>query len=94
MSEVSRRLNLEKGSFTPVAAKLIKLGYIQKNQDESDKRVYNLELTDLGLEVAEDFKEKHLTYINQLVTQFSEDERQEYFEAIDKVYQMTKRLEI
>jgi DNA-binding MarR family transcriptional regulator len=94
MSEVSRRLNLEKGSFTPVAAKLIKLGYIQKTQDESDKRVYNLELTDLGLEVADDFKEKHLTYINQLVAQFSEDERKEYFEAIDKVYQMTKRLEI
>ena len=94
MSEVSRRINLEKGSFTPIAAKLIKLGYIQKIQDTKDKRVYNLELTEAGREVAEDFKEKHLKFINQIIDQFNEAEKQSYFESIDKVYNMTKRLEI
>ncbi len=94
MSEVSRCLNLEKGSFTPVARKLIKLGYIQKIQDKKDKRIYNLELTKLGQEEAMKFKEHHLSYINQLVGQFSDAQRQEYFEAIDKVYHMTKRLKI
>jgi len=94
MSEVSHKLNLEKGSFTPVATKLIKLGYLIKTQAIEDKRVYNLSLTPQGRKMAEDFKEKHRTFVNQLITQFTQDEQQEYFAAVNKVHAMTKRLKL
>lgn len=94
MSEVSHKLNLEKGSFTPVAAKLIELEYMTKTQGIEDKRVYNLTLTSQGRKIAEEFKEKHKAFVSQLITQFTQDEKQEYFEAVNKVQAMTKRLEL
>ncbi|OQY33249.1 MAG: hypothetical protein B6241_08235 [Spirochaetaceae bacterium 4572_59] len=45
MTILSRYMQLEKGSFTPVASKLIRLGYMEKIRDEHDKRAFNLELT-------------------------------------------------
>ena len=48
MSVISDKLNLEKGSFTPVANSLIDLGLIEKTPDCKDKRVYNLHLTEKG----------------------------------------------
>lgn len=48
MTEISRRLELEKGSFTPVARKLMKLGYIRGSCSPRDKRKTILKLTPKG----------------------------------------------
>lgn len=94
MSGVSERLNLEKGSFTPVANRLISLGYIEKHRDEKDKRVYKLSLTDKGMTYATQFSKEHHEFIESLFAEFSDIEVKAYFDAIETVVKMTERIEL
>ncbi len=85
MSTISEKLNLEKGSFTPVAKRLIELGYIERTRDEQDKRVFNLSLTEEGLVFAEKLKEKHVAYIENLLNIFDQYERERFFKAVSEL---------
>lgn len=82
MVELSRHLNLEKGSFTPVANKLLQFGYIEKKQNPQDKRVSQLSLTEKGETLALDFKKSHLLYIQGLLDTLAEEERERFFQAV------------
>ncbi len=85
MAIISEKANLEKGSFTSVANKLIKLGYIEKNRDEIDKRVYKLNLTQKGKKIASEVGIAHSEYVNNLFGKLSSKEKAEYFKAIEKI---------
>ena len=85
MSFLAHRLNMEKGSFTTVANKLIKLGYVVSTRSEKDKRIYELSLTDKGRELAEDFGSKHRNYMSELVDQLGKEKKKEFFQAMDLV---------
>jgi len=82
MVELSRQLNLEKGSFTPVAHKLLQLGYIGKKQNPEDKRVFQLSLTEKGELLVSDFKMSHLQYFQKLLDPLREEEKEKFFQAV------------
>lgn len=85
MTKISKKTNLEKGSFTSVANKLIKLGYIEKHRDEIDKRVYKLNLTQKGKKIAAEVGIAHNEYVNNLFGKLSSKEKVEYFKAVEKI---------
>jgi DNA-binding MarR family transcriptional regulator len=93
MSELSKKLNLEKGSFTPVANKLIEEGFVFKERNENDKRVYILSLTELGTRTANKFKSDHLEFIKKYLEQLSEKEKKELDEALVTVTNIVERFE-
>lgn len=92
MSTLSKMTLLEKGSFTPVANKLVKEEYIIKEQSEKDKRIYNLVLTKKGKKFAEDLGTAHMAYVEGIISQFDEDEKEEYFQAIRTINRITAKL--
>lgn len=92
MSKISEKINLEKGSFTPIANKLLTLGFISKKRDKKDRRIFNIELTVKGLIYAKDFKKGHREFISGLINIFNDDEKNEYYKAIETVLKMTKKL--
>lgn len=75
MSHISQKLSLEKGSFTSVANKLIKLGYIKKQISEEDKRVSLLTLTEAGLESANNLREGHQRYMDEQIKKLTSKEK-------------------
>ena len=83
MSVISQQLMLEKGSFTPVANKLIQLGLVAKLRSDLDKRVYHLSLTDEGESMAENFAETHHTYIKTLLDRLSDEKRSEFMRSVN-----------
>lgn len=89
MSAISAKLNLEKGSFTPVANKLMECGFIEKIVDEKDKRVCNLCLTEIGRVFSEEYSINHVAYINKLLECLTENERNLYLAAVELVESMT-----
>ncbi len=93
MSLVSDKLNLEKGSFTPVATNLIEHGYIIKIPDSKDKRVFHLSLTDKGRVFSTEFCHKHNTYVNELLEVLTEDEKKSYFMAIQTINNLTNKIQ-
>ncbi|QRN86704.1 MarR family transcriptional regulator [Clostridia bacterium] len=93
MSELSHLLNIEKGSFTPVANKLVAMGLIQKKRSEIDKRVYELSLTTEGFALADDFKEKHMVYMQERLKPLEKMRQEEFFRAIKSITDMIEELE-
>lgn len=93
MSIISDRMNLEKGSFTPVANRLIEKGYIEKNQDSTDKRVHIISLTEKGAEFATNLKKEHVVFIEKLFEIFTEEEQASFFNAVDEIMKVSNRLE-
>jgi DNA-binding MarR family transcriptional regulator len=92
MVELSRHLNLEKGSFTPVANKLVKLGYIEKRQNAEDKRVSQLFLTPKGSSVASDFVKSHMQYIQNLLDTLEEKEKEKFIQAVGVINETLQAL--
>lgn len=93
MTQLSEKMNLEKGSLTSVANHLHKLGYVKKVKDEKDKRVYTLKATDKGREFSEVVIGDHLEYINEKIEGFSEQEKDMYLSGAKFLVSMMNKLE-
>ena len=94
MSDLSRMLVIAKGSFTPVASRLITSGYIQKEQSAGDKRVYNLVLTEEGMELTTRFKNEHWAYMTEILDRLPPDEQEDYFAHVNKLNAYHKVIEL
>lgn len=91
MSEISGNMGLEKGSFTPVAQKLLALGYISKSKTDKDRRKSILNLTDKGTELTLEYYAAHEKYINDKLALLG-DERDKYLETLEVLLGMTKKM--
>ena len=92
MTQISRILQMEKGSFTPVAKKLTELGYIKKIRNADDKRIFELSLTSTGLTLVGHFKEEHQKYIRECLSMLTTEEQKEYFDLMDRLIDINSRL--
>lgn len=92
MSEMSSLMLLEKGSFTPVAGRLVEHGIIRKEQSTEDKRIQNLVLTDIGKKLTERVIETHITYTQSVIARLETAEQIEYLHLIGKLNKMNKKL--
>ncbi len=92
MSKLSSRLVLEKGSFTPVAAKMTEKGLIEKQRSAEDKRVYHLVLTDYGRKLTAEFKDKHWAFILSAFDRISPEEQNEYFTMISGLNRLNRKI--
>ncbi|MBI9109338.1 MAG: MarR family transcriptional regulator [Spirochaetales bacterium] len=93
MSELSKELVLEKGSFTPVAATLIKKGIVKKEQSLVDRRVYNLVLTEKGERLTLDFRNDHWDFIESGFECLDIDEQNEYYKFVNGLNYYNKKME-
>ena len=64
MSSIASKLMVTQGTLTVSANKLIKSGYVEKYQDEKDKRVYRLKLTEKGKEIIQIHDDFHSDMID------------------------------
>lgn len=92
MTEVSRCVALEKGSFTPVADKLIKLGYIEKTRVGGDKRKSFLRLTPQGEAYAKKIKQAHIEYFEEQLSSLSDRERGDFMKSLTTVYELLAKM--
>ena len=93
MSMVSDKLNMEKGSFTPVANHLIEHGFIEKLPDSKDKRVFNLRLTEKGTAFSSEFFINHIAFVENLLERLSEEEKESYFKAVKLINELTIKMQ-
>lgn len=92
MSELSRMLVIEKGSFTTVAAKMIKKEIIKKEQSPEDKRVYNIVLTQKGIKLTSRLKDEHLKYMSESLSQLQEHEQADYYKLVKGLNEYNEKI--
>lgn len=93
MSMVSNKLNMEKGSFTPVANHLIKLGFIDKVPDPQDKRIFKLRLNERGNTFINEVCVTHNSYVRVLFERLTEEEIDSYLKAAALMNDLTIKMQ-
>jgi DNA-binding MarR family transcriptional regulator len=82
MSEISLMTGLEKSSFTRSVDSLVKNGFITRNSPEGDRRKIKLFLTSKGIKAAELIKKDFDVYLESLISDFSEKEKNDFFKSL------------
>lgn len=70
------------GTITHSVGKLVKLGYVEKIQDEEDKRIFWVQITDKGRKNFQEVHLKHMMYLDQLLEDFEEEDKLALIEVI------------
>lgn len=70
-------LGLTSGTMTYLVNKLVKKNYVVRCQSDQDKRIFFMDLTEVGTRFMEEMSPKHLDYLEKLISDIlSNDERQ------------------
>ena len=92
MCDISRRVGLEKSSYTRSVNDLVSKGYIIKNIDSKDKRKIMLELTSEGIETAFCIDKIMDNYLDRISALFDSKEKKEIIGALDTISNFAQRL--
>lgn len=66
------------GTITHIVTKLIKSGYVTKEVDEFDKRIFWVKITQKGRNVFNKIHTEHIEYLSELLSDFSEEEKNQF----------------
>lgn len=85
MKRIAEITGKDKSTITPLINKLLELGYITKEKDETDKRVTYIILTPQGNQI----KDKYMAISNQVHTtaykDFSQEEKEVFLKLLKKI---------
>lgn len=83
--QLTQMMYIDKGTTTKAVQKLIKLGYIEKRQDQTDSRVQRLYPTELAKEIYTKLIEREEFYIKNTFFNFSEEEQEVVTKLVKKM---------
>jgi DNA-binding MarR family transcriptional regulator len=92
MSEISSMAGLEKSSFTRSVDYLVNNGFLLKNSPENDRRIINLSLTDKGIKAAKLIKCELDIYLDSLISDFPDKEKEEFLKALNTVTKYVNKM--
>lgn len=92
MSEISRMTGLEKSSFTRSVDYLVKSGFISRNPPDNDRRIIKLSLTKKGARTASLIRKDFDSYLESLISRFSDNEKKEFLKSLDVVSEYMNRI--
>jgi len=92
MTHLSQRIELEKGSFTPVARHLEEAGYLERVKPPEDRRQTLLSLTAAGMRLADELMAEHRLFVEGSIAQLSDDERAEFQTAVETMLRLLQRM--
>ncbi len=84
MNEIAMKLDIEKGSLTPIAKKLETLGLVQRVVLKDDNRVHIMKLTASGKKQAKIIVEAYLEQIKRIFDQTTLSLQEELYKSLDQ----------
>ena len=84
-NELSNKLGVSTARTTKLLQKLVAKGYINKRQDENDKRKIIISLTDRGNEIAKSIEEKFYETISDVINYIGIDDINKFIEITTKI---------
>lgn len=93
MNEIAMKLDIEKGSLTPIAKKLETLGLVQRVVQQDDNRIHIMKLTASGKKQAKIIVEAYLEHIQSVfnkTTKSMQDELNASLEQLNNILDQVK----
>ncbi|NLW14876.1 MAG: MarR family transcriptional regulator [Erysipelothrix sp.] len=85
MGEVAKQLRITQGTLTVNINRLTNKGYVYRVQDEVDRRIYRLKLTEKAVQILSVHEIFHEELIDQLVSQLSSEEKDLLVDSLSQV---------
>lgn len=85
-ADICRALGLQRANIVPLLEELSAAGYISRIDDEKDKRVQRLYLTDTGYESLETWHEIALSHEDRVLSKLTSPERELLRELLIKIW--------
>jgi DNA-binding MarR family transcriptional regulator len=88
MTKLSQSLGIAKSTTSGLVMRLVRDGFLNRRRDETDRRVFKVEITPLGEQVIKAVIEMRVKYIEEVIKQVSEDKTKLIHEALDALYEV------
>ena len=85
MQETADLIGKDKSTVTVLVDKLVKAGFIEKRQDEADRRVTFIRLTEEGQRLRPDFHEISVTLLARIYAGFTEQEKETLMSLLTRI---------
>jgi len=85
MTDLSNTLGIDNSTLTRNLNKLEKNNFVQRNKDDYDGRIYNVTLSQKGLEEKDKIESKLNEISFKLLSALSHEDRQTVFESLEKL---------
>ncbi len=85
MSQIADYINISMSTATGIVERLVKQGFIERNRNDSDRRIVTIRLTAEGKILAENIKSKIFGVAKLLLDSMTEEEQEILFRIFTKV---------
>jgi DNA-binding MarR family transcriptional regulator len=85
-TNLSRYQNVSKNTISALLRGLEEQGFIQRNLDPLDHRIFRIQLTTAGREFVKTTSPSRMVYLNQLVSGLTVEERDQLISLLEKLY--------
>lgn len=92
MVQIARFIGLEKGPFSQVIDKLVKLGLVKRDKSATDKRLIHLNLTTEGMNVANRIQRTMNKHFNKVLSVLSRDEYDDFLNSLKTIHKISNQL--
>ena len=82
--EVMEKILTTSGNIPVIVKNLEKDGFITREQDESDKRRFILDLTEKGKDLMDEIVPENLKFMDELISLWDDDEKEELIILMNK----------
>ena len=93
LSEISERFEVSPAAASQLVDKLVQSGYIQREEDPSDRRAKLLNLTEKGRELIRQGIDERYRWVEQLAGKLTAEERTQVSEALNIMTRAAEELE-
>ena len=93
LSEISERFEVSPAAASQLVDKLVQSGYIQREEDPSDRRAKLLNLTEKGRELIRQGIDERYRWVEELAGRLTAEERMQVSEALNIMTRAAEELE-
>ncbi|MGI6553131.1 MAG: MarR family winged helix-turn-helix transcriptional regulator [Bacillota bacterium] len=91
-TELSKMLDIEKGSLTTVVNRLVEMGMVTRSSDPTDRRRVLLSLSSRGREKMERVMQKHLHHLMHIFRDVEQEDMERFFANLRNTVEFMKKL--
>ena len=84
--EILEEMGVRASSLSELLSKLEAKGYVKKEKSETDKRNYNVSITEDGIRALEEMHVKHQAAMSDLLSDLSPEERKQLAALLEKLH--------
>ncbi len=91
MTDLAKEMKVSTAASTGIVQRLVLLGYVQREFDQSDRRIIKIKLSAKGAQLLKKLTTQRRQFITKVFEQISEHDRSEYLRILTQVREVLSK---